>query len=141
VAPNARSTPQGATNALDWYKVYAIDRSFADLNLAARLDVSFMPTSNLYEVCLSKDEDSPTNMDASCGNRPGGANYWCSGMCCCAYGGNRVWTATMSDDVGWDDGDYYMRVKWISGSYVPTTSGMYYTVRICDDSGTKNCQL
>ncbi|MCC6810057.1 MAG: hypothetical protein IT381_21690 [Deltaproteobacteria bacterium] len=141
-APTARSAPQGTTNALDWYKVYAIDRAGADLRLATRLDVSFLPAGNLYEVCLSKDEDAPGNMDASCGARPPtNPNWWCSGMCCCAYGGNRVWTGLLDDEWGWDDGTYYARVKWISGNFQAPASGNYYSLRICDDSGTKNCQL
>jgi hypothetical protein len=140
--PTVRNSPQGATNALDWYKVYAIDRAFADLRIAARLDVTFLPPENLYEVCLSKSHDTPTDMAAGCGARP--ANNpasWCSDYCCCAYGGNRVYTDLLNDNYGWDDGDYYMRVRWLAGDFARPASGMYYTIRMCDDSGTKNCQF
>ncbi len=140
-APTNRSTPQGKTNAEDWYKVEVIDRTTGDLEIAARLDVTFMPPGNLYEICVTSTDDDPASMQASCGARPGTKLAWRNGNCACAYGGNRISTTQQGDPLGYQDGSYYVRVRWISGSFVSPTSGSWYQWQICDDSFHQTCYV
>jgi hypothetical protein len=145
-APVSRNGPTPPVNNEEWFRIYADDEAFSTLDIRSRLDVSNEPAANLYEFCQSTAHDS-TNLGASCGAAPtAGAMQWCTdpsqvgsvGACCCAYGGQVV-SIPFDIDIGGagdDSGYYYVRVRWLSGT---TASASTYQVRICDDSGDKNC--
>ena len=137
-APGSRDGPAAPANNEEWFFANVHDQDLGELDVESRLDVTEEPTNNLYEFCQSTSHDS-TSMAGGCGGRPATGDFkWCSGSCCCAFGGQRIGLPSL-DLGGWgdDSGNYYVRVRWLSGAG-PTAGG--YSVRICDDSGTKNCE-
>ena len=137
-APVQRDSPVAPVNNEEWFVAYAHDQYFAELDVESRLDVSTAPASNLYEFCQSTAHDD-AGMGDGCGARPVTGDFkWCSGACCCAYGGQVIGMPTLSLGSSSDDsGNYYVRVRWLSGAG-PTAGN--YAVRICDDSGPKHCE-
>lgn len=140
-SPTNRFGPSGLINSEDWYVHRAEDDDFADLQVRSWLDVRNAPSGNLYEVCQSSRQNNTVSAAASCGAPPSTAySAWCSGYCCCAYGGSTVGiplSAGDTDPSGDDNtGFYYTRIRWKSGT---TSWPGSYGFRVCDESGDRHC--
>lgn len=141
-APFNRNGPVGSTNAEDWFVTSAEDDDFANLQVRSWLDVRGAPNTNLYEVCQSASQNQTIGDAVSCGASPGSVfASWCSGFCCCVYGGSAVGIPLSSRDTDPygpnNSGEYYTRVRWKSGN---APFGGVYNMRVCDDSGDAHCQ-
>jgi len=140
-SPVSRNTPQAQGSlAQDWYVFKGVDTGGDDMEFTATLDARSLAPGNAYEICLTRQKDQPVTV--GCSPRPSGALTWQSSNtgCACAMGGNRVTTLSDYDYDPWvprsygfdDTGNYWVRVRWISGSYAPQ-SGNAYSVKVQDD--------